>query len=171
MSVTRTLRLDKELDEAIQKIALQERVSVNTVVSRTLRRFADWDVHAERFGMVMMTPAMLVQLMDRMSPDEARELGRASVRDSAKGAVESIFINFTFATAIEFLRRFGQYAGRFEFEHSEKGKEHVILLRHGTGLKWSLYYEGVIRGIFEDGLGMKVQVRATPDTCVAKLEL
>ena len=165
------MRLDRELDEILQKIASDERVSVNTLVNRSLRKFADWDVHARRFGMVMLTPATFVQLMERESADEARELGRAAVRDSARGAVESIFVDFTPATAIEFLRRFGLYAGRFEFEHSVQGRKHVILIRHGTGLKWSNYYEGVIRGIFEDGLGMKVQVRTTPDTCIAKLEI
>ncbi len=121
--------------------------------------------------MVALTPAMMVKLMERQLDDEARELGRTTVRDSARGAVESIFVDFTPSYAMEFLRRFGQYAGRFEFEHSEEGRKHVILIRHGTGMKWSMYYEGVIRGIFEDGLAMKVQVRATPDACIARLEL
>ena len=171
MSVTRTLRLEKELDGALQKIATEERVSVNTLVNRLLRKFVDWDVHARRFGMTTLRPAMMVQLMERQSPEEAVELGRSAVRDSAKSAVESMFVDFTPTSAIEFLRRFGLYAGRYEFEHSEDGRKHVILIRHGSGLKWSLYYEGVLRGIFEDGLGYKIQVRSTPDTCIARFEV
>ena len=170
-SVTRTIRLEKDLDETIQRIAEEERVTVNSLVNKTLRKFVDWDVYAEKFGMVALTPNLLVDLMERQTEIEARELGRRAARQSARGAIESIYAEFTLASALGFIRLFGRYGGRYKFEDTVEGRKHVVLIRHGHGLKWSSYYEGIIRGLLEDELGLKVDVQVTPDVCLARFEL
>jgi len=170
LSVTRTIRLEKELDELIQKMADGQRVTVNSIVNRSLRKLVDWDVYTEKFGMVAMTPWLSIQLMERQSLDEARELGRKVARQSARQAIESIFIDFNLGTTLGFLSLFGKYGARFDFEDSVDGRKHVILIRHGQGLKWSTYYEGILRGLLEDELGLKIDVRVSADSCLARFE-
>jgi len=170
-SVTRTIRLEKGLDEVIQKIADEEKVTVNSLVNRSLRKFVDWDVYAEKFGIAAMTPWLFVELMEKESIDEARELGRRVVRQSARQAIETIFLDFTVTTALGFIQLFGKYGGRYSYEDSVEGRRHVVLIRHGHGLKWSSYYEGMFRGLLEDELGLTIKVRVTPDACLARFEL
>ena len=171
MSVTRTIRLEKEIDEVIQRMAEEERVTVNSLVTRALRKLVDWDVYAEKFGVVSMTPWLVVQLMERQTLDEARELGNRVARQSARQATETIFAEFTLQTALGFLRLFGKYGGRFEFEDTVDGRKHVVLIRHGQGLKWSTYYEGVLRGFLHDELGLAIEVNVSQDACLARFEL
>jgi len=144
---------------------------VNSLVNRSLRKFVDWDSHAERFGMVTLPPALFMKLMERQSAEEARELGRKTAQDSARYAVESIFADFTLVNLLEFLRRMGQYGGRFRFEDNMEGRRHVILIRHGMGLKWSSYYSGVLQGFLEDGLGVKIETQVSPEVCLARFEI
>ena len=86
-----------------------------------------------------------------------------------KPAVESIFVDFSLANVIEFLRRFSQYGGRYQFEVSDEGRKHVILMRHSLGLKWSAFYEGLLGGILEE-LGIKAKLTVGPETCMARFE-
>lgn len=170
VAVTRTIRIDKDLDEVLQKIAKDERVTVNSIVTKSLRKYVDWDRHAEKFGMLMVRPALLNDLMERQSLEEARELGRLAAKNSMRPAVEYIFVDFSLANVIEFLRRFSKYSGRYSFEESADGRKHVILLRHSSGPKWSAYYEGMMRGILEQELGVKIRVTAGPEVCIAQFE-
>jgi hypothetical protein len=146
-------------------------VTVNSLVNRSLRKLVDWDVHTDKFGMATLTPSLLIKLMDRWSLDDARALGREGARDSAKQAVELVRVDLTLPNLIQFLRRFGQYGGRFKFEEITEGGRHAVLIHHRTGLKWSAFYEGFLRGLFEDELGVKIDVEVSPDTCIAKFEL
>jgi len=171
LGVTRTIRLEEDLDELLQKLAKDERATVNAVVNRAIRRYVEWDRHAQRFGMMAVRPAMLSVLMERQSIEEAKELGRQSAKNSMRPAVESMFVDFTLPNVIEFLRRFSVYGGRYQFEDSVEGRRHVILMRHTLGLKWSAYYEGILSGIFEDELGIKIKVTTLPEVCIGKFEL
>jgi predicted transcriptional regulator len=170
VSVTRTIRLEKELDEALQRIAKSEKVTVNSLVNRSLTKFVDWDIHADKFGMIALRPALAIELMERQSVDEARELGRKAARDSARQAVEFLYIGVTLPNVIEFLRRFGRYGGRYDFEESREGRKHVILLRQAMGLKWSTFNEGLVRGLLEDEMGLKIEVSVSPDLCLARFD-
>jgi hypothetical protein len=165
------MRLEKELDDALQTIAKNEKMTVNSIVSRMVRRYVEWDRHAEKFDTMEIGPAVLTELMERQTMDEARELGRRSARDVLRPWIEHIFVNFTFDNIIEFVRRFSKYSHRFHFEDSVDGRKHVILIRHPLGLKWSAYYGGVVSEIFEDGLGIKIKLTIGPETCIAKFEL
>jgi len=152
-------------------MAEEERVTVNSLVNRALRKLVDWDVYAEKFGVVSMTPWLALQIMEKQSVDEARELGNRVARQSARQAIETIFLDFTLANTLRFLRLFGRYGGRFEFEDSTEGRKHVVLIRHGQGLKWSTYYEGILRGLLEDELGLSIKVQVSLDVCLARFEL
>lgn len=169
--VTRTIRIDKDLDETLQRIAKDNRVTVNAIVNQSIRKYVDWDRHAERFGMMDVRPAILASLMEKQTVEEARESGKTAARDSMKPAIEYIFVDVTLQNSIEFLRRFSKYGGRFEFEETVDGRKHAILLKHPLGMKWSAYYEGILKHLFEEELGIKVRMSVTPEACVATFEV
>jgi len=169
-SVTRTIRLDKELDEAIQRIAEDEKVTVNSLVNRSLRKFLDWDFHSDKLGVVGMPPWMSVELMGKCSADEARELGKR-VATLTRPVIEAMFHEFTFPAVLKFLRLWGRYEGRYAVEENAEGNGHLFLIRHDRGPKWSNFYEGFLRGLLQDGLGLAVKVRVTEDSCLVNFEI
>jgi hypothetical protein len=167
-SVTRTVRFDKELDEVLQTVAKNEKMSVNSLVGQMARRYVEWDRHSEKFNRMEIGPAVLVELMERYTMEEARELGRQSARDVIRPWVEYIFVNYTYENLVEFLRRFSKYTHRYQFEDSVSGREHVVLVRHPLGLKWSSYYAGALGELLGEGLGIKTKLTVGPETCTAK---
>ena len=169
--VTRTIRFDKELDEALQNIGHHEKMSVNAIVNRLVREYVEWDRYNEKIHIVEISPSVLTMLMERYPLDEARALGRTMAKDLVRPSIEQIFVDYTFDNAVEFLRRFSHYTRRFNFEDSVEGHKHVMMLRHSLGVKWSAYYAGMLQEILEEGLGIKIQQTMGAEFCAAKFEL
>src|SRR5208337_1704808 len=163
LSATRTIRFERELDDVLQAISRHEKMAVNAIVNRAVRRYVEWDMHAERFDIVEVSPTLLIALMTHTQVDEARMLGRTMTKDVILPSIEDMFGEFTFENIVEFLRRYSTYARRFHFEDRADGLKHVVLIRHSLGLKWSAYYAGVIDGILVDALGIKVEQTVGPE--------
>src|SRR5579863_8411185 len=115
-SVTRTVRLDKDLDDAIQRRAAEEKITVNFIFNRTVRKLVEWDVPARKLGLVTTPEGLLNRLLDRYDDDGCLELGRASARDYVKPFVVYLFGEFSLENTILLLRRSSQYGGRWEFD-------------------------------------------------------
>jgi hypothetical protein len=167
---TRTIRFDKDLDDALQAMARNERMSVNAIVNDLVRRYVGWDRYSDRVS-VEVSPSLLVEVLSRFSLDEAKEMGRRMANDLVRTAIDEILVDFTFENVVEFFRRFAKYTRRFDFEDTVEGRTHVMLVRHSLGLKWSAYYAGMFQQILEKELGLKIEERIGPQVCSVRLEL
>ena len=171
LSVTRTIRLQNELDDVLQSIAKDERMTVNFIVNQSVRRYVEWDRHAEKFDFVEIGPALLAELIGRQTLDDARDLGRQAAKNIIRPSVEYIFVDFRLENVIELFRRYSKYSRLGHFEDSVEGRKHVLLIRHSFGSKWSAFLEGLLRGVLEEELGIKAKLTTGPETCVARFEL
>lgn len=168
LSTTRTLRIENELDEAIQEMARKERVSVNFLVNRALRRLVEWDGLPGVTNMMMITPEVLIKLMEGHTMKQAEELGRWVGRSIFTPYIHYVSAEVTLSSALETVRRVSVYANRFNYAHNIEGSRHVLVLRHSLGARWSAFYAGVIEEVFETSLGIAVTVKRTEETCVAE---
>ena len=166
-SVTRTVRIEKDLDDLIQTLANHERMSVNALVNKSLRNLADWDRFADFFGMMTFTPMLVEGLVERLSVEEAVALGRKNADELAEPMIMLMLGEFDTVHALEALRRFGSGTRSFRFDDRVDGKRHVMVVRHAKGRKWSAFFEGMLIGIFQDGLGIRLSVSTKSDSSAA----
>ena len=170
MAKARTIRIEGGLDEAIERIAKNERVSVNLVVNRALRRFVSWDKAFATRGMVSVPSKLLTRLMNDRRPEEARSLGRWAGLQLFVPNMKAQYPTVTVDVAVRGMSMLSSYGGRFEFDHKLSGKTHTILIRHSLGRNWSAYYAGTLEGIFGEYLGKTVKLRVTEDLCICQFE-
>src|SRR6266566_3353557 len=62
-SVTRTIRIDEDIDFQLEKLAHEQRVSVNYFANQALRKFVEWDVFADRLGFVTLPSDIFEKLV------------------------------------------------------------------------------------------------------------
>jgi hypothetical protein len=168
-TITRTLRLDDELDKNLLKLADGERVSVNLLINKALRRYVEWDAYVSKFGMLSISKRLMRVLFDHLTDEQARELGRQSGKDAGPELVNFWYKKFDLENTLKaFQDLIGKYSNDFQFDYRFDGKSHVLILKHDTGLKASLYYSESVRAIF-NLLGMKVETSETEDQVVATL--
>ena len=169
-SSTRTIRLEDGLDKEIARLAEEDGTSVNFIVNRALQEFSEWDIVSRKFGFGEFSLAFVNKLMQKLDDKECEDLGNWSAREVFKPFAEFQFGNLTFESFLEVFRRFAKYSGRFKFDDAKKGTQHMIFLKHDSGRKWSLYYCGLVKSIFEDMLGGHVKLEYTEDLMVVKID-
>jgi hypothetical protein len=172
-SVTRTLRLDRDLDRAIAAAATKQRVSVNFLVNRCIRKYVEWDGPSQEFGVVVIPKLLLDALAKEADAETFERYGREVARDYVRPAAIYLTGEFTVASSIEVLRRGAVYGGSFRFDVDEgrDSRHRVIVLRHDQGRLWSRYFAGLLDETFKILLSEETNVICTDSLCVAQMTL
>lgn len=170
-SVVRSFRLDEDVDKSLQKYALQEGISINSLVNRGLRRYVLWDINASRFGGVTLAGASLTRIMNYLSDDEVREYAQWVADNSVRDFVTFFFGEVTLRTLLQGLKLLADYGGHFEYEESTSGDVKTVVLKHGRGIKWSIHYEEWVRLAVEKLLGLKVETERTENQVIFRFPM
>ena len=67
-TILRTIRIDKDLDYALDKDANEHGVSENALISSILAKYVEWDRYAEKFGRVSLPHEALKLLSRQLNP-------------------------------------------------------------------------------------------------------
>lgn len=168
-NVTRSVRIEKEVDESLRRLAEQEGVTVNTLAGRALRRFVEWDAFGGKFGFISLPGEVLNRMMDYISEEEAKTLGTWVGQNLLREFVLFWFKEINLSTVLEaYPRLLSKYGRAFTYEeHSEDGRT-VIILKHQGGAKWSTFYREVVESAFRGLLGRTVSVDASENQVVMR---
>jgi hypothetical protein len=171
--VTRTLRLEEDLDRAIVKRASNDRVSVNFLVTMSLRKLVEWDIPIMDFGMVVVPDLLLARFSGDKDEATFERFGREVAREFTGPMVTYAIGDFTVASSVEFFRRAALYSGRFKFDFGEgrDSRSYVMIIRHGRGRSWSRYYLGVMDEVFNVLLGQEAKIAHTDSLCICQLRV
>src|SRR5437879_3077341 len=156
-SASRTIRLEVDIDRALEEIAKQENQSVSLIMNKALLRYVDWEYPAGRFGLIPASTTIMRKLFELLTIDQARTFGK-----EAGAQFLSEFVNFWFKAldfnallkALEFLG--DRYAREFHFDQSFDGKVHIIIIKHDRGSATSAYYAKALKTLL-DRLDLKAE--------------
>lgn len=166
-TVTRTIRIDEEVDRNLAELAFKERISVNYLVNNALRRYVEWDYLATKYGVISnFIPASKKQ-MDYLTDEEVIELAEWVGKSLFKEYVMFFFKCQDLESMLKSIRLLGS-SGNFQYEDYVDGDVHTVICKHGCGPKWSLYYETVFRCVFGD-IGVAAKVESTEDQVLIRL--
>jgi len=169
---TRTLRLETDVDTFLRTLAEREGVSVSFLVGKALRKLVEWDAFAEKFGIVSVPSSLVTRAMDYLSEEQARELGKWAGRNLVKEFVLFWFKEVTLQTlVVGYPRLTSRYGRAFEYEERRDGPHWLVVLKHGQGRKWSIFYEELLQGLFREITLRDVKLEATDDQVMARFSI
>lgn len=168
-SVTRTVRLDEEVDNMFQELSDREKVSNNHLINKALRRYVEWEVAAERFGFVNIGSSVLGELFDNLTVEEARKLGREGGATSWIEFISFYYKKLDFDSLVKSMDLLShRYARMFALETFTEGRTTVLIMKHNIGPKRSAYIAEAIRTIFSK-FEIKVEVTESEDQVTVKV--
>ncbi len=169
-TITRTIRLSPEVDQNLNKLARQERVSVNHLVTSALKRFTEWDVVAEKFGFVAIPGFLHAKMYSYFTDEQAKELGEWAAKNFGRDFILFQYKKVTLDTVLDALKLLSsKYARIFSLEHNFDGKVHTIVVKHGLGPKGSVFNEEFLMSIFKGLLDMNPESERTEEQVVIRL--
>jgi len=170
-SVTRTLRLDDDVDSALERMAEESGESVNAIAGKALRKLVEWDRLAEKAGLVVVSPITLGRLMNSQTLEQAKALGEDASVDVWEPIIVSNFGEVTLTSVLNSIELISRYMGRFDFHYATEGSKRVVTVRHAGGLKWSAFYLGAATHLFEDALGVECKTILTEELASLEFEI
>ena len=166
---TRIFRIDTEVSEQLDALAQKDKVGVNVIANRSLRKYVEYDAYAEKFGLVTISKGLLKTFFSMMSDEQARTLGKKTGEHDGVALVTFWFKDFNLENVIKsFDRVASHYNHYFEFEHSDDGHFHLAVLRHDCGPRASAFYAEFVKSVLAL-LEVKVELKEAEEQIVAKL--
>ena len=169
-SVTRTVRLDDDLDRQIQDRARESNASVNFLVNHLIRKYVEWDVPAEKFGLGPVAGILLNRMFEEIDESKSAELGRWTAHEFFSPFCRYLFGELTYDTTVLLFRRASEYGSRYTYDVTSNARYRIIVLRHNGGPKVSSFYSGIMKGLYSDILKMDISVESTRDYCIAQIK-
>jgi hypothetical protein len=167
-SVTRTLRLDEDVEAGIVEIAEREQFSFNLLANRALRKLVEWDDKAGKFGFIQVPTTLVEKVFSILSDEEARELGKEAGANALPEMVLFWFKKFSSENALKALEMIGSYGNAFRLQYTIDGETDTVVLKHDRGPRVSAFYSEMFQSLFKP-MGARVETHETDGQVVATI--
>jgi len=152
-------------------VAKKRGSSVNAIAEAELTKFLEFGVHSEVMDYAVVRKAFLTKLLDYLSEDEVRDFGQWSATDLAPETIRFYHGKLGLDSVLNSFERLGaKYSNFYAFRHESEGSAHTIVLSHGMGGKWSLFFEANLKKIFFD-LGLSLETELSKNILIGRFTL
>ena len=167
-SVTRTLRLDEDVEAGIVEMAEREQFSFNLLANRALRKLVEWEDKAGKFGFIQVPTSLVEKVFSILSDEEARELGREAGANTIPEMILFWFKKFNPENALKAMEMIGSYGNAFRLQYTLDGETDTVVLKHDRGPRVSAFYGEMFQSLFKP-MGARVETRETDGQVVATI--
>jgi hypothetical protein len=167
-SVLKTIRMTDELEHVFQSDAKLKKISVGTLLSSLLTKYAEWDRFTEKYGFVSMPREFLKLMLEAVDITKLKDAAAAYYGTSGPTG----FLTFRSKrvdkeTVLEHISAACKYAASAEFDLGTNGKDHILIIHHELGNKWSEILSLIwAEGLFKNTLGFTTQYKITNNSLV-----
>ena len=138
-SVLRSIRIRRSLQQTLERDAEVKGISVNSLVSAVLTRYAEWDRFAEKFGFVTITKSGHQMMMEAIPEDELEALAERLGAQNPKEVTLFWFKRLGLDPFLGYLMAVSRYGKSFEVEVDRSGNEITLLFHHDYGAHYSRF--------------------------------
>jgi hypothetical protein len=146
-------------DKVLEEDAKKKGLSVNSLLTSLIAKYAEWDRYAERFGYVSVGRQGFKNLFDLLTDEDLVIHGKEAGGKNAPDIVRFWFGKLDLGSFLSFLALHSRYSGLYHYEHSSQGRTHVITFHHELGPRYGVvltnYFDQAIRQIV--GVNPKVE--------------
>ena len=167
-SVTRTLRLDEDVEAGIVEMAEREQFSFNLLANRALRKLVEWEDKAGKFGFIQVPTSLVEKVFRILTDEEARELGREAGTNTIPEMVLFWFKKFNPENALKVMEMIGHYGNAFRLQYTLDNETDTVVLKHDRGPRVSAFYGELFQSLFKP-MGARVETHETDGQVVATI--
>jgi hypothetical protein len=159
-----------EVEHILENDAKSKKISVGTLLSSLLTKYAEWDRFTEKYGFVSMPREFLKLMLETVDIDKLKD----AVATYYGTAGPSEFLTFRSKradkeTVLEHISAACKYAASAECDLGTHGKDQILIIHHDLGHKWSEILALVwAEGLFRHTLGFPTQYKITKNSLVIR---
>jgi hypothetical protein len=142
-TTTRTIRLSEYLDKLLEKDSEDKRMSTNSLITSIVTRYAEWDRYAEKIGFISLPREVIKLVIDSIEDEKISRLaegfGSRHAEEYMMFWLKKVGSQLQEDELLDQLALFCRYAGLANCEIVSEERDHITILHHELGRKWSLF--------------------------------
>jgi hypothetical protein len=157
-SVTRTIRLNEDVDQVLQKESERLGMSMNALINKILIQYKDTTRFHPEGTMITLSKDNFSSLINQLSIEEIEDIAYEKGNHKIK---ESLFrrgkaVNYT-NILWHVSQNLGEYSGWLKCTIFPEKNTDRVHLSHPMGRKWSYFLANYISSVFQKELELKIQ--------------
>ena len=159
VTTTITFRIDADTIDKLRAESSRHDVSLNTSVNKILKRYVQWDMFEPQAGTMPLAKPVVAELLANMSKEQITNFAK----NIAKTAVQDILLLMKGKIDLDsFLSWFETLMKKafIEINHTVEKNDsiHRYTVKHNLGENWALLIKSLLQIIFNDVLGISIDI-------------
>ena len=158
-TVPKSFRIDESALIAVEKEAVAQQVSPNTLVNQILIQFSEFERFAKRINTVKPSSFVFRGILEAADREKIIEVAKSAGSSIPQAFVTAKNGRVDIDSLLEYLRALSLYAHLYEYSENLDSQGQVSTLVHDFGLNWSIFLVHYITAMFEQvGVSPKLEM-------------
>jgi predicted HicB family RNase H-like nuclease len=149
-----TFRLESEILDCLRHEAKIKDVSINTLVSQTVKQHTNWHSIAPQAGFIYVRRRFIIKLLESQNDEQIESLAKHVPLSSNKDFILMLRRKYNIHSALDLIETWIRVSG-YPYTHNLEyldysHKLYSFILQHHMGRKWSLYLAELFKNWFEE---------------------
>ena len=128
--------------------AEKNNLSLNVLVNQIIRQHIEWHSIASKIGEIPIQKSIISMLLERIDDSDIIKIARLAANQKFKTIILMLNNQFTVCAWIDALKSWLTIAG-FPYKHEQNKNQHLFLIHHDMGKKFSLFQKEVLETVFK----------------------
>jgi len=149
--------------ESVRRDSVDEGFTLNSLANRQFLQYTEWDRLEAKIGFTTVRHRFFRAMLSKLSDEEITAIGREQGPAEAREYMLLRWKSVSLDNFISFVENYARFATQFQLEHHETG-EHVLILVHPLGDRWSLYLEAFMTAALDRLFGIQAKTQRTDES-------
>ncbi len=167
-TVPKSFRIDESALTAIEKEAVAQQVTPNTLVNQILTQFSEFERFAKRINTVKPSGFVFRGILEAADVDKIIQVAKTAGSSIPQAFVTAKNRKVDVDSLLDHLRILAIYAHLYEYSENLDSQRQVATLMHDFGLNWSIFLVHYITSMFEQ-VGVPVKLEMSDRSVIVSL--
>jgi hypothetical protein len=158
----RTIRVSSEAVESLDRMAAERGITFNALVNRMMRKFAEFDIFAEKLDFVTLPRETLRSILESADSKTLERIGH-QIGERVPSEISFFFFKeLGFPVFLKHLENMASYYKLGAVECARNNRHVVVAFHHDLGINWSLFLSGYLCQAAKNITGVEPTCEASP---------
>ena len=152
-SITKSFRIDEDVIRKIEDEAKNNNTSLNAEINNILRKYVDWDMLADKVGMLPITKPIVYEIFQNiMTKEQVIDLADTVAKNTIRETAHFMKGSLTLESLLPWLKTRMEYCSKvncmIEDNYNNINPQIKLIFKHDLGENWSIYHKIILDNIF-----------------------
>jgi len=166
--VTKSFRLYEDIVSKLDQQAKNNNVSLNAEINNILRKYVEWDMLANKVGMIPIAKPIVSEIFQKiMTKEQVIDLANNVAKNVICESVHFMKGSLTLESFLSWIKTRMEHCSNVNYSIDSNRHQVKIIFKHDLGENWSIYHKLIVEQVLDKILAIKnFEIGASSTTLV-----